>query len=114
MQYSLKTVMWALLALALLFAAPATTLWLVWMLLPTLLVALTLYGRAALRTFAIGTLVGYAAIALQRGGFGVQGSLLDLPLSLVVVGGSGWLMLQLRRWLIGRDTEPAMPPWQEK
>jgi hypothetical protein len=117
MQFSLSTVMLAMLALALLLVAPALVLGLVWLLLPSLLVAMTLYGRPTERTFAMGSLVGYVAMALQPQVYGVYGALstwLNLPLGALVLGLSGWLMLQLRRRFVGRDDSPVPPPWPDE
>ena len=113
MQYSLRTIMLAILALALLLVLPGPILWLAWMLLPTVLVGVWRYGSPVQQSFALGSLLGYLALALQEGGPRLS-PWFELIARGSVIGFSGGMMVWLQRWWAGPDAIAEPPPWPEE
>jgi len=115
MQFSLKAMMLLLLAIAvlcaMLFSFPfwltALLLTIVFSTLPSLLVIMIVYGREDQRAFGIGaaTALGFSVLNMI-GPFSFLGSwrYMSAPvgaiLILAAVGGSGWVSVRFRRWLV--------------
>jgi hypothetical protein len=133
MQFSLKTLMIAMLIVAVLcgilfsFPRPLTSLMVFFAasMLPALLVTMIVYGDGGKRVFAIGAATTYVALLMglppRPSGFPRFGRFLGSPgeflflLFLLVV--AGLFSVGFQRWLLGRstrlrhpDSAPVMPP----